>query len=45
MNMNHIDSFKRADVYALGLVYWEIARRCTTGEYCELVKYVIAKIM
>ncbi|XP_042230258.1 TGF-beta receptor type-1-like isoform X5 [Homarus americanus] len=35
MNMNHIDSFKRADVYALGLVYWEIARRCNTGGGCE----------
>ncbi|MPC86558.1 TGF-beta receptor type-1 [Portunus trituberculatus] len=33
--MNHIDSFKRADVYALGLVYWEIARRCNTGGGCE----------
>nr|UHY95439.1 activin receptor IB [Penaeus chinensis] len=35
MNMNHFDSFKRADVYALGLVYWEIARRCNTGGGCE----------
>ncbi|XP_045114449.1 TGF-beta receptor type-1-like isoform X12 [Portunus trituberculatus] len=35
LNMNHIDSFKRADVYALGLVYWEIARRCNTGGGCE----------
>ncbi|KAK3861672.1 hypothetical protein Pcinc_032394 [Petrolisthes cinctipes] len=35
MNVNHIDSFKRADVYALGLVYWEIARRCNTGGGCE----------
>ncbi|XP_071526815.1 TGF-beta receptor type-1-like isoform X4 [Panulirus ornatus] len=35
VNMNHFDSFKRADVYALGLVYWEIARRCNTGGGCE----------
>ncbi|KAK4311869.1 hypothetical protein Pmani_016653 [Petrolisthes manimaculis] len=35
MNVNHIDSFKRADVYALGLVYWEVARRCNTGGGCE----------
>ncbi|XP_066972035.1 TGF-beta receptor type-1-like isoform X2 [Macrobrachium rosenbergii] len=35
INMNHFDSFKRADVYALGLVYWEIARRCNTGGGCE----------
>jgi TGF-beta receptor type-1 len=28
---NHFDSFKRADVYALGLIFWEIARRCNVG--------------
>ncbi|XP_022241418.1 TGF-beta receptor type-1-like isoform X1 [Limulus polyphemus] len=28
MNQNHFDSFKRADIYAFGLVLWEIARRC-----------------
>lgn len=31
MNINHFDSFKRADVYALGLIFWEIARRCNIG--------------
>ncbi|XP_042200337.1 activin receptor type-1B-like [Callorhinchus milii] len=31
INMKHFDSFKCADVYALGLVYWETARRCSTG--------------
>ncbi|XP_054004674.1 TGF-beta receptor type-1 isoform X3 [Hylaeus anthracinus] len=31
INMNHFDSFKRADVYALGLILWEIARRCNVG--------------
>lgn len=31
MNMNHFDSFKRADVYAFGLILWEIARRCNIG--------------
>lgn len=31
MNMNHFDSFKRADVYAFGLILWEIARRCNFG--------------
>lgn len=35
INMKHFDSYKRADVYALGLVYWEIARRCNTGGGCE----------
>lgn len=29
--MNHFDAFKRADVYALGLILWEIARRCNVG--------------
>ncbi|CAL8382324.1 unnamed protein product [Boreogadus saida] len=31
INMMHFDSFKCADIYALGLVYWEIARRCHSG--------------
>lgn len=31
INMKHFDSFKCADIYALGLVYWEIARRCNVG--------------
>ncbi|XP_071484644.1 TGF-beta receptor type-1-like [Diadema antillarum] len=29
INMNHFDSFKRADVYSFGLVLWEIGRRCS----------------
>ncbi|KAM6307580.1 activin receptor type-1C isoform 3-T3 [Aegotheles albertisi] len=35
MNMNIFESFKRADIYALGLVYWEIARRCSVGGVTE----------
>ncbi|XP_076272725.1 TGF-beta receptor type-1-like isoform X1 [Rhynchophorus ferrugineus] len=31
MNIEQFDSFKRADVYALGLIFWEIARRCNVG--------------
>lgn len=31
LNMSHFDSFKRADVYALGLILWEISRRCNVG--------------
>lgn len=31
MNTNIFESFKRADIYSLGLVYWEIARRCSVG--------------
>lgn len=29
INMNHFDSFKRADVYSFGLVLWEVGRRCS----------------
>ncbi|XP_069746406.1 activin receptor type-1B-like isoform X2 [Narcine bancroftii] len=31
INTQHFDSFKCADIYALGLVYWEMARRCSAG--------------
>nr|XP_014351914.1 PREDICTED: TGF-beta receptor type-1 isoform X2 [Latimeria chalumnae] len=31
INMKHFESFKRADIYAMGLVFWEVARRCTSG--------------
>ncbi|XP_037069305.1 TGF-beta receptor type-1-like isoform X2 [Pollicipes pollicipes] len=37
INTHQFESFKRADVYALGLVLWEIARRCTAGGACEYV--------
>lgn len=29
--MTHFDSFKRADIYALGLILWEMSRRCNVG--------------
>uniref|UniRef100_A0A2K6GA46 receptor protein serine/threonine kinase n=2 Tax=Propithecus coquereli TaxID=379532 RepID=A0A2K6GA46_PROCO len=35
MNVNIFDSFKRADIYSVGLVYWEIARRCSVGGIVE----------
>lgn len=36
IDTRHFESFKRADVYALGLVFWEIARRCSdVGGLCE----------
>uniref|UniRef100_A0A669PHJ9 Activin receptor type-1C n=1 Tax=Phasianus colchicus TaxID=9054 RepID=A0A669PHJ9_PHACC len=35
MNTNIFESFKRADIYSLGLVYWEIARRCCVGGITE----------
>ncbi|KAM6183294.1 TGF-beta receptor type-1 isoform 3-T3 [Erethizon dorsatum] len=31
INMKHFESFKRADIYAMGLVFWEVARRCSIG--------------
>lgn len=35
LNRNHFDSFKRADIYSLGLILWEIARRCCVGGIYE----------
>lgn len=35
INTNHFDSFKRADVYAFGLILWEIARRCNMDRIYE----------
>ncbi|XP_005103381.1 TGF-beta receptor type-1 [Aplysia californica] len=35
INMEHFESFKRADVYSFGLVLWEIARRCSVGGIFE----------
>ncbi|MGH0120688.1 UNVERIFIED_CONTAM: hypothetical protein FKN15_035074 [Acipenser sinensis] len=29
ININNIESFKRADIYSLGLVFWELVRRCS----------------
>jgi len=31
MNTNHFEAFKRADVYSLGLVLWEVARITSVG--------------
>ncbi|XP_041717503.2 TGF-beta receptor type-1 isoform X2 [Coregonus clupeaformis] len=33
INMKHFESFKRADIYAMGLVFWEIASRCSLADY------------
>ncbi|KAF8792154.1 Activin receptor type-1 like protein [Argiope bruennichi] len=30
MNINSFESFKRADIYAFGLILWEICSRCVT---------------
>ncbi|XP_051884182.1 TGF-beta receptor type-1 [Pristis pectinata] len=34
INTSHFDSFKYVDVYALGLIFWEIAQRCSAGGVC-----------
>ena len=31
MNVDCFDAFKQVDIYAFGLVLWEIARRCVSG--------------
>ncbi|KAG5833849.1 hypothetical protein ANANG_G00280260 [Anguilla anguilla] len=35
INMSSFESFKRADIYSLGLVFWELARRCSVRGTCE----------
>ncbi|XP_064639813.1 bone morphogenetic protein receptor type-1B-like [Lineus longissimus] len=35
LNKHHFDAYKQADVYAFGLVLWEIARRCLSGGIFE----------
>uniref|UniRef100_A0A2K6U7K9 receptor protein serine/threonine kinase n=1 Tax=Saimiri boliviensis boliviensis TaxID=39432 RepID=A0A2K6U7K9_SAIBB len=35
MNVHIFESFKRADIYSVGLVYWEIARRCSVRGIVE----------
>ncbi|CAH3118005.1 unnamed protein product [Porites lobata] len=34
-HVRHFDAYKRGDVYAFGLVLWEIARRCVSGGTCD----------
>ena len=31
LNTHSFDSFKSADMYSLGLVLWEVCRRCASG--------------
>ncbi|XP_005111811.2 bone morphogenetic protein receptor type-1B [Aplysia californica] len=35
LNKNHFDSYKQADMYAFGLVLWEIARRCVIRGFVQ----------
>ena len=54
LNMQHFESFKRVDVYALGLVFWELARRTTVAgkvvaelqyPYCSTVNSMATAII
>lgn len=38
VNLTDIELFKRVDVYALALVYWEMANRCEAIEGNEITK-------
>ncbi|XP_008326948.1 activin receptor type-1C isoform X2 [Cynoglossus semilaevis] len=35
IDINNFESFKRVDIYSLGLVFWELARRCSVRELNE----------
>ncbi|KAJ8320868.1 hypothetical protein KUTeg_002455 [Tegillarca granosa] len=39
LNMKHFESFKRADVYAFGLILWEMTRRCSAGGIIAIEEY------
>lgn len=38
------DSFLRIDMYACGLVLWELASRCTVQDVCYILLYIICTI-
>lgn len=38
INKTSFEAFKAADIYSLGLVFWEMARRCSlTSSSCEII--------
>ena len=41
---HHFDAYRKADIYALGLVIWEICRRCATNGQFILHMYNILNI-
>ena len=47
LDIRTIDSFKKADVYAFGLVLWEITRRCEVGgnSYIYILCLLVLVIM
>ena len=46
MNPESFDAFRRADVYAFGLVMWEVSRRCySAGTYCTLCQFSASNML
>ncbi|CAG0912791.1 unnamed protein product [Notodromas monacha] len=39
LNSNQFPAFVMADIYALGLVLWELCRRCLTGQDSQVEEY------
>ena len=45
LNVNCFESFKAADIYCLGLVLWEMARRTVSvTQFQDKVKYLLIDI-
>jgi activin receptor type-1B len=41
LNTQSFESYKAADIYALGLIFWEILRRCqTTSESLYFTRFL-----
>ncbi|CAH0589287.1 unnamed protein product [Chrysodeixis includens] len=38
LDVSNFEAFKMADMYSLGLVLWEMCRRCATGDKAQLVE-------
>ncbi|XP_034834615.1 bone morphogenetic protein receptor type-1B isoform X1 [Maniola hyperantus] len=38
LDVTNFEAFKMADMYSLGLVLWEMCRRCTTGDKAQYVE-------
>ncbi|KAI5634896.1 protein kinase domain-containing protein [Phthorimaea operculella] len=38
LDVNNFEAFKMADMYSLGLVFWEMCRRCATGDKAQYVE-------
>ncbi|XP_060523005.1 bone morphogenetic protein receptor type-1B isoform X2 [Cylas formicarius] len=36
IDVNNFEAYRKADVYALGLVMWEMSRRCVTGDKLKI---------